>query len=146
MPRRSRRRKVVSPARGHQSLARRLRIAWGWEDRVMERTSRGIVFVLAALVLTAGCSKATDRASSTTTTLPAGDRQVVIAESSASPRGQVSHRVAGRVTDIDRASGQITVRTPEGSSMKLMLPPIAVATVREGDDVALDISIVPRAR
>jgi hypothetical protein len=54
--------------------------------------------------------------------------------------------VAGRVTDIDRGSGQITVRTPEGSSMKLMLPPLAVATVREGDDVAVDVSIVPRAR
>jgi hypothetical protein len=112
----------------------------------MMRMSLRVALSLAALALLAGCAKSADRAASTTTTLPAGDRQVVIAESSGSPQGQVSHRVAGRVTDIDRGSGQITVRTPEGSSMKLMLPPLAVATVREGDDVAVDVSIVPRAR
>jgi hypothetical protein len=112
----------------------------------MKRMAFRVALSLTTLAMVAGCTKAADRATTTTTTLPAGDRQVVIAESSASPRGQVSHRVAGRVTDIDRGSGQITVRTPEGSTMKLMLPPLAVATVREGDDVAVDVSIVPRTR
>jgi hypothetical protein len=48
-----------------------------------------------------------------------------------------------RVTDINRNSGHVTIRTPEGGSMKLVLPPLAVASIREGDDVVVNVLVVP---
>ena len=76
----------------------------------------------------------------------AGRGQVVAAQPSAAVGGQVNHKVTGRVTDINRNSGQITIRTPEGGSMKLVLPPLAVASIREGDDVAVDVLVNPARR
>ena len=127
------------------------------------------LFVLSATTL--GCSTTPREPGRTTTTLPAGgDRQVVVTEPgsgarnpvvvtepssrgqvaagqpSAAVSGQVNHKVTGRVTDINRNSGQITVRTPEGSSMNLILPPLAVASIREGDDVAVDVLVTPSRR
>ena len=81
----------------------------------------------------------------TTTTIPAsGGQQVVIAEPAGPLRGQVRHQVTGRITDIERNNGEITVRSRDGSKSKLMLPPMAVATMREGDDVAVDVLVTPR--
>jgi hypothetical protein len=68
----------------------------------------------------------------------------VIAESAGSPRGQVRHQVAGRITDIERNNGEITVRSGDGSKVKLVLPPLAVANMREGDDVSVDVLVTPR--
>jgi hypothetical protein len=68
----------------------------------------------------------------------------VIAESAGSPRGQVRHQVAGRITDIERNNGEITVRSGDGSRVKLVLPPPAVANMREGDDVSIDVLVTPR--
>jgi hypothetical protein len=71
---------------------------------------------------------------------------VTAAQPSASVGGLVNHKVTGRVTDINRNSGQITIRTPEGGKMNLVLPPLAVASIREGDDVAVDVSVNPASR
>ena len=129
---------------------------------------------VAVLVLSAtafACSTASREPGQTTTTLPAaGGRQVVVtepggaarspvvvtepsargqvvaAQPSAAVGGQVNHKVTGRVTDINRNAGQITIRTPEGGSMKLVLPPLAVASIREGDDVAVDVLVTPARR
>jgi hypothetical protein len=87
----------------------------------------------------------TGQQSATTTTIPAtGGQQVVIAEPAGSPRGQVRHQVAGRITNIERNNGEITVRSGDGSRVKLVLPPLAVANMREGDDVSLDVLVTPR--
>jgi hypothetical protein len=126
------------------------------------------LFILSAIAV--ACSTTARAPGQTTTTLPAaGDRQVVVTEPSAGARspvvitepsargqvaaqpsaavgGQVNHKVTGRVTDINRNSGQITIRTPEGGSLKLVLPPLAVASVREGDDVAVDVLVNPARR
>jgi hypothetical protein len=68
--------------------------------------------------------------SATTTMIPAsGGQQVVIAESGGSPRGQVRHQLAGRITDIKRNRGEVTVRSADGSMAKIVLPPLAVATM-----------------
>ena len=129
---------------------------------------------VAVLVLSAtafACSTASREPGQTTTTLPAaGGRQVVVtepggaaggpvvvtepsagdkivaAQPSAAVGGQVNHKVTGRVTDINRNAGQITIRTPEGGSLKLVLPPLAVASIREGDDVAVDVLVTPARR
>ena len=123
------------------------------------------VAVLALSASTFACSSAPRQPGQTITTLPAstgapvviaepgGARrvvdqsrtpgQVVVAEPSAAARGQVNHKVTGRVTDINRNSGQITIRTPEGGSMKLILPPLAVASIREGDDVGVNVLVAP---
>jgi hypothetical protein len=87
----------------------------------------------------------TGQRSATTTTLPAsGGQQVVIAEPAGTPRGLVRHQVTGRITDIERDKGEVTVRSGDGTNIKLMLPPVAVANVREGDDVNLDVLVTPR--
>jgi hypothetical protein len=81
----------------------------------------------------------------TTTTIPAsGGQHVVIAESGVSPRGQVRHQLAGRITDVERNKGEVTVRSADGSKMTIVLPPLAVAHMREGDDVSLDVLVTPR--
>jgi hypothetical protein len=129
------------------------------------------VALLATAMITFACSSAPREPGQTTTTLPAaGGRQVVVTEpggaarspvvvAEPSPRGQVvamqpsaavagqvNHKVTGRVTDVNRNAGQITIRTPEGGSMKLVLPPLAVASIREGDDVAVDVLVTPSRR
>lgn len=87
----------------------------------------------------------TGQRSTTTTTIPAaGGQQVVIAESATAPRGQVHHQLAGRISDVDRNKGEVTVRSADGSKMTLVLPPLAVANMREGDDVSLDVLVTPR--
>jgi hypothetical protein len=68
----------------------------------------------------------------------------VIAEPAGSPRGQVRHQAAGRITDIERNNGEITVRLSDGSKVKLLLPPLSVANMREGDDVSVDVVVTPR--
>jgi hypothetical protein len=102
---------------------------------------------LSAILVTAAILSAcaTRERGTTVTTLPASDGQkVVIAESAATPRGEVRHRVTGRVTDIERNSGTVTVRASDGAKVKVLLPPMAAASVREGDDVSLDVIVTPR--
>jgi hypothetical protein len=89
--------------------------------------------------------QSTGQQSATTTTIPAsGGQQVMIAESGSSPRGQVRHQLAGRITDVERNKGEVTVRSGDGSKVKIVLPPLAVANMREGDDVSLDVLVTPR--
>jgi hypothetical protein len=122
----------------------------------MRRLYGPTVAVLVVSATAISCSTTPREPGQTTTTLPAaGGRQVVVtepggaarspvvvtepsardrivaAQPSAAVSGQVNHKVTGRVTDINRNSGQITIRTPEGGSMKLVLPPLAVASIRE---------------
>jgi hypothetical protein len=52
--------------------------------------------------------------------------------------------VAGRITDIERNNGEITVRSGDGAKVKLVLPPLAVANMREGDQVSVDVLVTPR--
>jgi hypothetical protein len=99
--------------------------------------------MLAMVVGIAACG--TSQRSTTTTTIPAaGGQQVVIAEPAGAVRGQVRHQVAGRITDVERDNGEITVRSGDGSKVKLVLPPMAVANMREGDDVSVDVLVTPR--
>jgi hypothetical protein len=89
--------------------------------------------------------QSTGQQSATTTGIPAsGGQQVVIAESGSSPRGQVRHQLAGRITDVERNKGEVTVRSGDGSKVKIVLPPLAVANMWEGDDVSLDVLVTPR--
>jgi hypothetical protein len=98
--------------------------------------------IVAVALGVAACS--TGQQSATTTTIPAGGQQVVITEPAGSPRGQVRHQVAGRITDIERNNGEITVRSGDGAKVKLVLPPLAVANMREGDQVSVDVLVTPR--
>ena len=107
---------------------------------------RTIATVAVAISVTGcGTGTGTGQRSATTTTIPAsGGQQVVIAESAGSPRGQVRHQLAGRITDVERNKGEVTVRSADGSKVKIVLPPLAVANMREGDDVSLDVLVTPR--
>jgi hypothetical protein len=106
--------------------------------------------LIAAVLTAAGCAATQPESRTTITTLPAeGGQQVIITESpgaSTAVRGPVTHRVAGEVTDVERQRGEVTVRTADGSKIKLRLPPIAAAAVREGDAVNLDVTVTPRGR
>jgi hypothetical protein len=103
------------------------------------------VAILAVGVALTACGTG-ERSTTTTTTIPAtGGQQVVIGEPAAGvARGEVRHRVTGRVADIERNHGEVTVRSSDGGKVKLTLPPMAVATMREGDDVADDVVVTPR--
>jgi len=99
---------------------------------------------MAVAIAVTACTTSTSQQSATTTTIPAsGEQQVVIAESGNSPHGQVLHQLAGRITDIDRNKGEVTVRSGDGSKVKIVLPPLAVANMREDDDVSLDVLVTP---
>jgi hypothetical protein len=109
------------------------------------------VAVLVLSTTAVSCTTGPRQPGQTTTTLPGGgERPVTVVEPGGGARGpssvggQVHHKVVGRVTDINRNAGQVTISTPEGGSMKLVLPPLAVATIREGDDVAVDVIVTPR--
>ncbi len=111
--------------------------------RVTLRRQARMIATMALGMSIAACG--TGQRPVTTTTIPAtGGQQVVIAEPAGSPRGQVRHQVAGRITDVERNNGEITVRSGDGSKMKLLLPPLAVANMREGDDVSVDVVVTPR--
>jgi ribulose-5-phosphate 4-epimerase/fuculose-1-phosphate aldolase len=101
---------------------------------------------VAAVLATAGCASQSSTPATTTTAVatPDGQQVVTVEQPGKSPRGEVRHTVTGKVSDVERNHGEVTVRTPEGSKLKLHLPPVAVANVREGDSVSLDVTIVPR--
>jgi hypothetical protein len=106
----------------------------------------GTVATVAVAIGVIACStgKPAPTISATTTTIPAsGGQQVMIAEPSALPRGQVRHQLTGRITDVERNKGEVTVRSDDGSKAKIVLPPLAVANMREGDDVSMDVLVTP---
>jgi hypothetical protein len=107
---------------------------------------RTIATVAVAIGVTAcGTGQPAPTTSATTTTIPAsGGQQVVIAESAAAPRGLVRHQFGGTVTDVERNKGEVTVRSSDGSKVTIVLPPLAVANMREGDAVSLDVLVTPR--
>jgi hypothetical protein len=54
------------------------------------------------------------------------------------PKGK--HSMDGEVTKVDTKKGWIDVKTPDGS-MKLHFPPEALADVKKGDRVTVDLAI-----
>ena len=57
------------------------------------------------------------------------------------PAGDMNrHTMAGQVTKVDAKKGWIDVKTSEGS-MKLHYPPEALANVKKGDAVTVELGI-----
>jgi len=50
------------------------------------------------------------------------------------------HTMDGQVTKVDAKKGWVDVKTPEGS-MKLHFPPAALATVKKGDSVTVELGL-----
>jgi len=50
------------------------------------------------------------------------------------------HTMEGQVTKVDQKKGWIDVKTSEGS-MKLHFPPEALASVKKGDSVSVELGI-----
>lgn len=110
---------------------------------------RTIPCLVALLALTACASQPrNDTAGTTVTTVPATtpapQGQVVVVESGSTVRGEVRHTVTGKVDGIDRNAGEISVKATDGTNMRLKLPPLATASIREGDDVSLNVIVRPR--
>jgi hypothetical protein len=63
----------------------------------------------------------------------------------AAVRDETRRTLTGRVTDIDHDAGHVTIRTPE-DTIHLVVPPSAIAPLREGDDVAVDVRVMPSHR
>src|SRR5438552_15022874 len=82
------------------------------------------------------------------------DERIVLVPASApvapagpvSPMGQTAHGVEGTVIDIHRADYEATLLTPEGKTVTVKLPPVTAGLLREGDLIAIDTPVVPRAR
>lgn len=62
--------------------------------------------------------------------------------SAQAPAGDMmgKHSMDGQVTKVDAKKGWIDVKTPEGS-MKLHFPPAALANVKKGDSVTVELGI-----
>jgi hypothetical protein len=52
------------------------------------------------------------------------------------------HTMDGEVTKVDAKKGWVDVKTPEGR-MKLHFPPAALATVKKGDRVTVELGMTP---
>lgn len=105
-----------------------------------------MVLGVTLLLVATGCAR--HRTPGTTTTvLPASGNPVVVSSSSAPAAsvatGAVHHVVSGEVTDVDRNSGKVSIRTSDGAKVQVILPPLAVATANKGDRASIDINIGP---
>ena len=67
-------------------------------------------------------------------------------EPAAAVREDVGRTLTGRVTGINRNAGHVSIRTPEGSTIHLLVPPAAIAAMREGDDIAVDFRVTSSSR
>jgi hypothetical protein len=105
-----------------------------------------MIWPVALLALTACASRDSGRTAGTTvTTVPTTQgEKVVVVEPGARVQGEVRHTVTGKVEGIDRNAGQITIKATDGSKSTLKLPPLAAGTIREGDDVSLNVVVRPR--
>jgi hypothetical protein len=58
------------------------------------------------------------------------------------PAGEMTghHTMEGQVTKVDAKKGWVDVKTPEGS-MKLHFPPEALAGVKKGDSVSVELGL-----
>jgi hypothetical protein len=65
---------------------------------------------------------------------------VAAAQSGTMSDAKGRHSMDGQVTKVDAKKGWIDVKTPEGS-MKLHFPPEALADVKKGDRVTVDLAI-----
>jgi hypothetical protein len=100
------------------------------------------------LLVITGCVHR-EPAGTTTTTLPTASGTPVVmtspgASGTPSPAGAgVHHIVTGEITDVDRNSGKVDIRTTDGSKVQVVLPPLAVATTNKGDRASIDVTIGP---
>ena len=63
------------------------------------------------------------------------------AASAQAPTGEMNrHTMDGQVTKVDAKRGWIDVKTSEGS-MKLHFPPAALANVKKGDSVSVELGL-----
>jgi len=62
--------------------------------------------------------------------------------SAQAPSGEMTgkHTMDGEVTKVDSKRGWVDVKTPEGS-MKLHFPPAALANVKKGDSVTVELAL-----
>jgi uncharacterized membrane protein len=85
----------------------------------------------------------TMRARNTIATLAAAlllSATVASAQSAPMADAKGRHSMDGQVTKVDSKRGWIDVKTSEGS-MKLHFPPDALADVKKGDSVTVDLAI-----
>ena len=114
----------------------------GREGLNMNRLTKGFAVSAITFIVAGGCATSERAGGTTTTTLPAaGGGQVVVA---APVRGEVQHTIVGKVTGIDRGDSELAVETRDGSKLTLKLPPFALASVREGDVVSLNVTVTPQ--
>jgi hypothetical protein len=61
--------------------------------------------------------------------------------SAQAPKGEMDrHTMDGQVTKVDAKKGWVDVKTPEGS-MKLHFPPSALANVKKGNSVTVELGL-----
>jgi hypothetical protein len=53
------------------------------------------------------------------------------------------HTMTGRITDIDKSDGSVTIQAEGGKEMDLHFPPSALQTLNEGDQVQVQLAIKP---
>jgi hypothetical protein len=125
----------------------------------MKGLSGPITAIVLAVSATGGCTAVPDDALRTTPAMdawlragqpairddvvpnPRSRSQDRPSEPAAAVRDDVGRTLTGRVTGINRNAGHVTILTPDGNTIQLLVPPAAVAAMREGDDIALDLRV-----
>ena len=114
----------------------------------MKPLTRLAVLGTGLLLIAAGCAEHSTPGQ-TTTTLPSSTGAPVVMTSPGPPAnpnlagGVVRHVVTGEITDVDRNSGKVDIRSSDGSKVQVILPPLAVATTKKGDRASIDVTIGP---
>ena len=115
----------------------------------MKLMTRQTVLGTGLVLVAVGCAQHTTPGT-TTTTLPSSTGAPVVMTTSPGPPanpsvagGVVHHVVTGEITDVDRNSGKVEIRSSDGSKVQVILPPLAVATTKKGDRASIDVTIGP---
>jgi hypothetical protein len=53
------------------------------------------------------------------------------------------HTMVGEVTKVDQANGKFNLKTAEAGTLELHAPPSALAGVKKGDQMAVEIAVRP---
>ena len=114
----------------------------------MKHLTRMTVLGTGLLLVGVGCAHRPPTGA-TTTTIPSSAGTPVVVTSPAgsagasAPAGTVHHVVTGQITDVDRNSGKVDIRSTDGSKVQVVLPPLAVASTNKGDCASIDVTIGP---
>jgi hypothetical protein len=115
----------------------------------MIRLSLVLALALGPFVVIASASPSANPHGAPPPKPPAAATGAAVTPASASPSAAVSgdykgrHTMTGEVTEIDSAKGTFSLKTAEAGTLDLHAPPSALAGVKKGDRMSVEIAVKP---